>query len=172
MSSFVANQTYTFFIFILVGSIIGLLFDAFRVIRKTFKTPDIITYIEDVVFWILTCMLLAYTIFVYNNGELRAYIFIGIFIGIILYIILISKYVIMICTSFLKVVKNTIIKILIWGSYPIKIILKIFKKLFFKSFSVIFVNISKFFSENLKKYIKMYNKVINIKKQPENVKKT
>ena len=50
----VTNQAYLFCIFIINGIIIGILFDFFRILRKTFKTSDLITYIEDSMFWILT----------------------------------------------------------------------------------------------------------------------
>ena len=50
----VTNQAYLFCIFIINGIIIGILFDFFRILRKTFKTSDLITYIEDSLFWILT----------------------------------------------------------------------------------------------------------------------
>ena len=81
------NQAYLFLIFVLDGFIIGLLFDFFRILRKTFKTSDIITYIQDILFWILTGLIVLYSIFVFNNGEMRIYIFLGILIGIILTII-------------------------------------------------------------------------------------
>lgn len=56
----ITNQAYLFFIFILNGIIIGLLFDFFRILRKTIKTKDIITYLEDFIFWILTGTIILY----------------------------------------------------------------------------------------------------------------
>ena len=50
----IANQGIVFLIFVLNGFAIGLLFDLFRVLRKSFKTADIVTYFEDMIFWILT----------------------------------------------------------------------------------------------------------------------
>ena len=50
----VKDQAYLFLIFIANGIIIGILFDFFRILRKTFKTSDMITYVEDLLFWILT----------------------------------------------------------------------------------------------------------------------
>ena len=47
------NQAYSFIIFILNGLIIGLIFDIFRIFRKSFKTPDFITYLQDFIFWII-----------------------------------------------------------------------------------------------------------------------
>ena len=50
----ISNQANLFLIFTINGVIIGLLFDFFRILRRSFKTKDIITYIEDIIFWILT----------------------------------------------------------------------------------------------------------------------
>ena len=122
------SQGYLFLIFILVGIIIGLLFDFFRILRRTFKTSDFITYLEDILFWILSGIILIYSIFVFNNGELRAYIFLSLFIGIITYMLTISKYFIkfnvLILTGLKKVI-TTILKVII---YPFKLILKLLIK--------------------------------------------
>ena len=75
---FYENQAYIFVMFILIGILIGLIFDIFRVSRQFFKTSNIITYIEDAVFWILIGLVLFISIFKLNNGELRAYIFLGV----------------------------------------------------------------------------------------------
>lgn len=50
----ISNQANIFLIFTINGVIIGLLFDFFRILRRSFNTKDIITYIEDILFWILT----------------------------------------------------------------------------------------------------------------------
>ena len=54
MSTEILNQSYVFIIFIINGLIIGILFDLFRILRKSFKTTNTITYIEDILFWLLT----------------------------------------------------------------------------------------------------------------------
>ena len=79
------NQAYIFLIFILDGLLIGIIFDIFRIIRKTFKTSDTLTYIQDIIFWIISGILLLFSIFKFNNGEIRAYIFIGIAFGVFIY---------------------------------------------------------------------------------------
>ena len=67
------NQAFLFLVFTLTGVIIGLLFDFFRILRRTIKTSNIITYIEDVLFWILTGLLILYNIWYFNNGEIRIF---------------------------------------------------------------------------------------------------
>ena len=88
----ILNQAMIFVIFIFDGILIGILFDIFRILRKNFKTPDIITYVEDILFWILTGLLLLYSLFIINDGEIRFYMFLATFCGCIFYMLLFSKY--------------------------------------------------------------------------------
>ena len=102
------TQLYLFLIFILNGLIIGLLFDFFRILRKAIKTSDLITCIEDIVFWILTGLIILYSIFTYNNGEIRLFMFLAIIIGIILYMLLISKFIMGVSLTIINFVKKII----------------------------------------------------------------
>lgn len=118
------NQLYTLFCFIITGIAIGILFDIFRIFRKSFKTSDIIIYIHDFLFWILTGVILLFSIFTFNNGELRGYIFIGIIFGIILYILIFSKYFINLFVTIISFIKKLI-------GYPIKILFNFINKYIF-----------------------------------------
>ena len=69
MDTAIVNQAYLFGIYAICGIVIGILFDLFRILRQSFKTPDIITYIEDIIFGILTGIFLIFMIFVFSNGE-------------------------------------------------------------------------------------------------------
>lgn len=104
----VINQAYIFLIFVLNGLLIGFLFDIFRILRLSFKTKDFITYIEDIVFWILTGGIILYSIFVFSNGEIRFYMFLGLILGIILYMTLFTTYIINGCVTIIKIIKKTI----------------------------------------------------------------
>lgn len=155
------NQAYLFLIFVLNGFIIGLLFDFFRILRKAFKTADILTYCQDILFWILTGLVTLYSIFVFNNGEIRIYIFLGILIGIILYMLLLSKYIILINVYILNKIKMCIKLILKIIVIPFKFIFNIFKKIFLKPISFIFINIKKDIKKIFKKMtLKNKNNVI------------
>lgn len=48
------EQLINFLYFIFTGVILGIVFDCFRILRKTIKTSDIITNIEDVLFGLIT----------------------------------------------------------------------------------------------------------------------
>ena len=143
MNDYTISQAYLFLIFSINGILIGLLFDFFRILRKSFKTPDFVTYIEDFVFWFLTGLIILYSIFKFNNGELRAYIFIALFIGIVIYMLALSKYIIKVnvtIINFIKLIASKIINILI---FPFKFVLNLLKKVFLRPVRFIYINIHK-----------------------------
>ena len=102
----IKTQSFTFIIFIFVGILIGNVFDIFRIIRRSFKTPDFITYIEDILFWIISGALLLFCIFTFNNGELRLYLFVSIILGNLIYIFTLSKYFIKANTYLINILKK------------------------------------------------------------------
>lgn len=117
------NQAYLFIVFSLTGVIIGLLFDFFRILRRSFKTSNIITYFEDVLFWILTGVLILYNIWYFNNGEIRIYMFLGIIMGGLIYMLTLSNIII----SLLSKILILIVKVL---ELPFKTLFSIFHKFF------------------------------------------
>lgn len=137
MNTDIYSQLYSLAIFFIVGVFIGILFDLFRIIRRTFKTNDIITYIEDIIFWILVGLILLFSIFFFNKGELRSYVFIGLAIGFITYILTISKYFIRTSVNILTYIKEVLYKIF-------KVIYIIVDKSILEIFRVIIKNMSKF----------------------------
>ena len=124
----IISQANLFLIFTIDGVLIGLLFDVFRILRKSFKTADIVTYIEDVIFWILTGVIILYSIFAFNNGEIRLFMFLGIILGGAFYLLLFSRYVIKASVTIINIIKKCIIEIYKILSYPIKLIYKIISK--------------------------------------------
>jgi len=124
-----SNQLYVFLIYCLCGIMIGVFFDIFRILRKSFKTPDIITYLQDIMFWCLTGLFLLYVIFKFNNGEIRSYIFIGIGLGVLFYLFIFSKVFIKINVVIIKYIKLVLGKIISFLIFPIKILKNIFNKI-------------------------------------------
>lgn len=140
MENTVWLELYLMGVFILSGIIIGVFFDFFRILRRSFKTSDIITYIEDILFWILTGVFLLFVLFKINNGQIRFYNVIGLIIGVILYMIFVSKIFINISVKIILILKNIIKKITNVLLYPIRIIIKLLKKIL-KPISFFVINI-------------------------------
>lgn len=145
----VENQAYLFLIFSLTGIIIGALFDIFRVLRKSFKTSNLVTYIEDILFWILTGFLILYNIWYFNDGEIRIFMFLGIIIGVLIYMLTLSNIFINILFFTITQIKRLFKIILI----PFKSVYKICRKILLK----LRINLNKNI-QKLKKNINYENK--------------
>lgn len=117
------NQLYIVMSFFLSGLSIGLLFDIFRVTRKAFKLPNLIIYFEDILFWILTGLIIIGSICICTDGQIRLYMILMIITGALIYFLLISKYFIKINVKILDIVKLGIKKII----QPFKIIREFIK---------------------------------------------
>jgi len=137
-------ETINFFVYILLGIIIGIIFDFFRALRKVKKYNDKYIYIQDIIFFTLIGILLA-TFLIYNlEIELRVYLFFAIFLGIIIYATTISNYIVI---FFVRIIELSN-----------KIVSFIFLPLFL--YKDIFVTIFDFFNKKTKKYCnKFYNMI-------------
>ena len=99
------SQAQIFMIFFIVGVLTGILFDLFRAKRKVFRTSDIVTNCEDVVFLLISGFLIISCILKLNNGEIRTYIFLAILFGIIIYFLTISNICVIIFYTVVKLCK-------------------------------------------------------------------
>lgn len=121
----VANQAYIFLWSVIGGMLIAFIYDAFRIKRKAVRTRSIIIYIEDLLYWIIVAVVMFFILFYSNEGEIRGYIFIGAVLGVILYILLLSKIIIGSAMFVIKIIYkilSTVWKIL---TYPFKLIYRI-----------------------------------------------
>ena len=103
------SQSQIFIFFFIIGIVIGILFDIFRVLRKNIKTPDLITYMQDILFLITSGILLLYGVIKLNNGEIRFYLFVAVFFGILIYSLTISNICVIILTVFVRICKKIIL---------------------------------------------------------------
>lgn len=88
------GQAATFLTTLVIGALLSVIFDFYRVLRGIFKPRSIVTYLFDLLYWLLAIFLTFSGLLVSNWGELRFYIFIGLAGGAILYFRLFSRYVV------------------------------------------------------------------------------
>jgi spore cortex biosynthesis protein YabQ len=108
----IANQVYVFLWTIITGVIMGLVFDAFRILRKNFKSGDFFVYVQDILFWLIIAILLIISAFLINDGELRGFMFLGYIFGVIFYMFAFSKFIIRGATILINLIKK-ILKLMI-----------------------------------------------------------
>lgn len=125
----VENQAYLFLVFSLTGVVLGVLFDFFRVLRKTFKTGDFVTYIEDILYWILAGIIILYNIWFFNDGEIRVFMSLGILMGAIIYCLTLSPIFIKIDYFFMKKIKGVFTLLYNILKIPIEFMINLLKKI-------------------------------------------
>lgn len=152
---FICRQTYIFLLACLAGLIAGFIFDIFRVKRKLVRTPDFIVQIEDILYWLIISVVLFVLMYYSNESEIRSYILLGILIGVIIYVLILSKYVFLFFVNTIRVLYKIII-------FPINIFVKIFRipiKIIVKNLLKIKGKFHKI-SQILKSKLIFYNKIL------------
>ena len=161
----VGNQAYLFLIFTFTGMAIGILFDIFRALRKNFNTSDILISIQDILFWIITGFMILYNIWYFNDGEIRIFMFLGIILGVLIYILISSM---IYCLPVVLIYILTLSSIIFQLLYKILTIAKsiLIKPIqaIIKLFNGVFEGFLKILQKNLKK---IGNKKGKIKKDGE-----
>ena len=137
--------------FTVTGIVIGVLFDIFRILRRSFKTADWLTTIQDILFWILAGFVILFSIFKFNNGEVRIYIFVGIALGVLIYMLTLSKYIVKYSVIIIKFIKKIL-------SYPINLILKVSNFVIIKPMKFLTQKISTFFKKIFQNTTKIMKK--------------
>lgn len=130
MPDTVVNELLIFFWSVVAGALVSFIFDLFRIKRRTIKTGRVLTVIEDLLYWLIVSLVMFSIIYLTNDGIIRGYTFIGVFLGVLIYLVGLSPVVI---KSSLYVI-NVAVKIfrkLVWVvSIPVNFIFKILKPVF------------------------------------------
>lgn len=119
------EQIRIFSIFFVLGIIISILFDIFRILRKNIKTNYLFTSIEDFIYLLIVGFLFLKSLIIFCNGNIRFYIFFAFFIGIITYILTIKNF----CDIIISAIIKTIILATKLIIIPIKFLYSVIRKL-------------------------------------------
>lgn len=79
---------------LLSGLGMGVVFDGYRVVSNELRFPRWWLPLLDVVYWMASAVVVFRMLYASNNGEVRAYVFLGLAVGVILHYWLFSKLVI------------------------------------------------------------------------------
>ncbi len=98
------NEVYVFLSAAGSGLAAGFLYDLFRLKRKALKTGAFFASVEDIVFWVLSAIIVFITAYASNRGEIRVYFFFAVIFGVGVYYWLFSRWVIQILTFLVKII--------------------------------------------------------------------
>lgn len=98
-------QFYAFFMVVLCGALLGLLFDFLRVIVRRCRLGLVASAAADLLYWGVATVALSGALFYGNWGELRLYVLVGLLLGILLYWYLASPFMTWLFDLFLRVIE-------------------------------------------------------------------
>ena len=116
------GQAWLFLSAVMVGAVIGLFYDVFRVLRKTARHNRLAVQLEDLVFWVAATGLTFYYMLHRNYGEIRPFILIGVAIGALLYFATISRWVIFVFVVIVNYLKQVIVAVVKIILVPVRLI--------------------------------------------------
>lgn len=117
-----------FFVSILWGGIIIIIYDCLRVIRKVIKHKEFFVALEDVLYWVVSSLLIFNMMYKQNNGIIRIFSILAMFIGMIIYHNLFSKLLVETISFLLIKIKRLISKVIPLILKPITWLISIFNK--------------------------------------------
>ncbi|AAM25578.1 spore cortex biosynthesis protein YabQ [Caldanaerobacter subterraneus subsp. tengcongensis MB4] len=89
----IQSQIYSFLVTVYGGFILGALYDIFKVMRKVFHLKKAFVPAADIIFWLISTVIMLYFLYMSNYIELRFYNFLGFLFGVLLYYFLLSEFV-------------------------------------------------------------------------------
>lgn len=101
------------------------IYDLFRIKRRAIKAGRVITFIDDILYWIIVALLIFLVIYISNEGEIRGYIVLGTLLGVVLYILLLSRIVVKSSLFVLRLLSVVLKKIWMIATWPIRLLFKV-----------------------------------------------
>ena len=89
----VSDQIFSFLLVMLLGGLMGIIFDLYVSIRRCWRPRQVGTLVGDFLFALIATIFAYAFLLVCNWGEVRMYVFLALVIGLSLYMKILSQYV-------------------------------------------------------------------------------
>ena len=121
----VSEQARLFLLACAAGFFIGLVYDAFRIIRIAIPHPSFLIHLEDILYWALASV--GMFIFLQHTmaGEVRAYSIFGAALGALLYFLTLSLAIMAVSTAIISFCKKVLVTALTLVLIPMRLVLRI-----------------------------------------------
>ena len=86
------TQIYTFLLSIALGAAVGVVYDMFRAFRRAIPCRKISVFFQDVIFWLIACIVFFCFSLIRCGGQIRFFALLGMFSGFTLWIMTVGKY--------------------------------------------------------------------------------
>ncbi len=115
------------------GAAMGLAYDSYRVLSGQLHFPRWTLHVMDLLYWCGAALFVFRVLYVSNYGQLRFYVFVGLFLGVWLYFLFLSVTTQRFVVMLIKVVRYMIdmlkrlFRLMVWS--PIRLLLRLLKGL-------------------------------------------
>jgi spore cortex biosynthesis protein YabQ len=123
-----SNQALVFLTTVLIGFFIGFVYDLFRVLRRIVRHANLLTSLEDVLYWLFVSLFMFYVMLDRNYGEIRFFTIFGAFLGMILYFCTISKLFMAVSMTIVMFIKRVCLVLFTIVMTPFRLIYKLLEK--------------------------------------------
>lgn len=143
MNEAIIVELQFFLVSILWGSLIIVFYDCLRIIRKVIKHKEFFIALEDVLYWVISSLLIFNMMHKQNNGIIRTFSIIAMFIGMLLYHKLFSELFVELVSFIIIKIKRLIFKVLTYLMKPLSWLRGVFNKTIGKTIRKIFRKLKK-----------------------------
>lgn len=98
------SQYLCFVYSMLMGVVLGLIYDFFKIDRIVFKRKKLFVFCEDLLFWLISAFIFFSFSVVFSNGQIRGYLLFGSFLGFLLYRLTLSRILILIIIPIKRII--------------------------------------------------------------------
>ncbi|WP_162840357.1 spore cortex biosynthesis protein YabQ [Acetanaerobacterium elongatum] len=85
MEVVVSHQTVLFLQACLLGFLLGIFYEIFRILRLLIQTGPVAIFVQDILYWSVSALISFLFILAVNSGQLRIFLLLGIVIGMVVY---------------------------------------------------------------------------------------
>lgn len=125
MNSAIAIEMQFFLVSILSGCILIFAYDILRIFRRLVKHNELVTGIEDLIYWVLSSLFIFIMLYQQNDGIIRFFSILGMLIGMLIYHKLLSELFVSGTLKIIHILFSPIIFVINWVK---KILLIIYKQ--------------------------------------------
>jgi len=102
------EQFVAMFAMLISGLCMGIIFDGYRVVAHQLHFPKWTKPVLDFCYWVIAVCFIFRTLYITNQGELRFYVFFGLFLGVWFYFLWFSFTTVRIVVILMKVIKQIV----------------------------------------------------------------
>ncbi len=106
---------------IIAGIVLGALFDSYRLLRGFSNPNRILTFFEDMLFWIFSSIAIFIFLLYTNYAFMEIYVYIYMYLGVFCYIKFISKFYIYMQYNLIKYITKTLRVLKNFFLYPVQL---------------------------------------------------